>query len=166
MSTTTSLNSWVQVKYLCHFTPHLTFPRCLPFIRCTHHSSNVTYISTIITGLRSRNLLTVFAPCLDCTKKAVIHRINNIKSKAKEAGLVDAVGTATTPKTPGKRGRKVKTEPDDDDNNASDESPTKKSKTTPAKAKAKAKAPIKPEPANGTKTEVKYENESDEESNN
>ncbi|KIW52787.1 hypothetical protein PV05_08407 [Exophiala xenobiotica] len=102
----------------------------------------------------------------DCTKKAVIHRINNIKSKAKEAGLVDAVGTATTPKTPGKRGRKVKTEPDDDDNNASDESPTKKSKTTPAKAKAKAKAPIKPEPANGTKTEVKYENESDEESNN
>ncbi|KAJ9498487.1 hypothetical protein H2202_006174 [Exophiala xenobiotica] len=107
----------------------------------------------------------------DCTKKAITHRISSIKAKAKDLGLTDAVSTTPLAKTPTKRGRKVKAEPNVDDNDASDdESPTKKSKATPTKAKpkpkAKAKAPIKAEPINETKTTVKSENESDDDSDN
>jgi hypothetical protein len=122
------------------------------------------------TGLHPGNhLLTLFSPRLDCTKSALTHRIRDIKLKARDLGLADAVGTTPPAKTPTKRGRKVKAEPGDDDNNdANDESPTKKSKATPtkAKAKAKAKAPIKAEPIDETEKKVKSENESDEDSDN
>ncbi|KAJ9638711.1 uncharacterized protein PV06_02135 [Exophiala oligosperma] len=85
----------------------------------------------------------------ECTAKAVIHRINNIKIKATKADATTVEGTlpasAKTP-TP-KRGRKVKTEADEE------ESPTKKTKTAAAR-KTKTKAPVKMEPAEDEQPKV------------
>lgn len=90
-----------------------------------------------------------FCVLLECTAKAVIHRINNIKIKATKADATTVEGTlpasAKTP-TP-KRGRKVKTEADEE------ESPTKKTKTAAAR-KTKTKAPVKMEPAEDEQPKV------------
>lgn len=89
----------------------------------------------------------------ECTAKAVIHRVNNIKIKAKEADMAAVEGTgpaakATTPK------RRKKAEHDEE------ESPTKKPKA--AGRKTQAKVSVKVESVDDKQPKVEEVTDSDE----
>lgn len=104
---------------------------------------------------------------IECTAKAVTHRIG----KLKEIAQIPPVATPSKPKTPAKRARKGKSETNgagDGDDNDSSESPTKKTKATPKKKAASSVStptPIKGEPVemNRVKSEEGVSGEKEEE---
>lgn len=109
---------------------------------------------------------------IECTAKAVSHRVGALKKKALEGGAGTNPSTPAKPVTPNKRGAKKDTKNDSSDGDV-EESPAKKPKTTKAavttpRAKGKKKeAPVPTTPATPGDLEdggVKLETESESES--